>query len=169
MMRPTVTALGLMSGTSMDGIDAAILTTDGEDRVTPGATLSVPYPEAGRTWQLGDGAQMASALGCRVVNRFRDNDLRQSGQGAPLAPAYHRAIVRAFGLAEPIAVLNIGGVSNLTWIRGEATMACDCGPGNALIDDWVRDQYHLAYDEGGAIAGRGVVDFAALGRLMSNP
>jgi len=221
-------AIGLMSGTSMDGVDAAFLETDGEAHVVAGPHLGMPYPEplrsvllglpgkgrdvAGpereltdlqieavrrlcadhgidprvdvvgfhgqtilhdpakrRSWQLGDGQRMADALGLPVVNGFRQNDLDHGGQGAPFAPVYHQALVRAGSIPEPVAILNIGGVSNLTLVDGELLFACDCGPGNALIDDWVRAHCGVPYDEGGRIAASGRIDHRALERLLNSP
>ena len=191
-------ALGLMSGTSCDGVDAALLTTDGLSHVMPGPALSHPYaedfrsrlrsvlggkgpveavaeeltrihaaavgdllrragispaavgvlgfhgqtvlhePEKGRTWQIGDGRLLARLTGIDTVSDFRSADVAAGGQGAPFVPLYHQAL--AAGLPErPLAVLNLGGVANVTWIgEGGQILAFDTGPGNALIDDWVR-------------------------------
>jgi len=223
------TVVGLMSGTSMDGIDAAVLETDGDSVLLAGAYRGNAYPtslrrtllrlpaadvdigeveravtdlhaevvralctqtdlkleavdligfhgqtirhepEAGRTWQLGDGQRLADALGCTVVNQFRQNDLDHGGQGAPLAPAYHRALIRTTGLDEPVAVLNIGGVSNVTLVDGDLLYACDCGPGNALIDDWVGQRFNIPFDERGQKAAAGQVNLAALATLLESP
>ena len=188
-------AIGLMSGTSLDGIDVAMIETDGRERVIPGPALTVPYPQEfrerlrsvlggvgpvaeveeeltrlhaeavehflgehprtaidivgfhghtilhrpaeRRTWQIGDGALLARRLGLDVVADFRSADVAAGGEGAPLAPLYHAAL--AATLPKPLAVLNIGGVANVTWIGdGAELLAFDTGPGNALIDDWVR-------------------------------
>jgi anhydro-N-acetylmuramic acid kinase len=221
-------AIGLMSGTSMDAIDAAVLETDGEAHLIIGAHASTQYPldlrrtllrlpsngvdmprmerevtdlhcqavrslcvgrnidlttidvigfhgqtilhapQEGRTWQLGDGQRMADSLGRVVVNSFRQNDMNHGGQGAPFAPAYHRALVRSCKISQPIAVLNIGGVSNVTWIDGELLHACDCGPGNALIDDWVSAHCGVPYDAGGNIAAAGRINDRALTILLSS-
>jgi anhydro-N-acetylmuramic acid kinase len=221
-------AIGLMSGTSMDGIDAAVLETDGNAHLTVGPHASTRYPpelrrrllrlpaddvdvasierevtdlqseavlrlcasrnvelstidvigfhgqtikhepQEGRTWQLGDGQQMADTLGRVVVSNFRQNDMKHGGQGAPFAPAYHRAMVRSCALEEPIAVLNIGGVSNVTLLDGELLYACDCGPGNALIDDWVSARCGVPYDDGGQIAAAGTVDERGLTTLLNS-
>ena len=90
-------------------------------------------------------------------------------QGAPFAPAYHRALVRSCGIPQPIAILNIGGgVSNVTLIDGELLYACDCGPGNALIDDWVSVHCGVPYDDGGKIAAAGRINEHALTMLLSS-
>lgn len=223
------TSIGLMSGTSMDAIDVALLQTDGESVLRAGPWMSGPYPPGlreallelsidapdladyeyrvtqahidlvrefcslqqielskvdcigfhgqtikhephlGKTWQLGDGARMARELGCVVINRFRDADLRCGGQGAPFAPAYHRALTLAHRIEQPVAILNIGGVSNVTLVCGDDTYAFDCGPGNALLDDWVRARAGVPYDEDGKLAASGTVDTQALAQLMSHP
>ena len=213
-----MTALGLMSGTSCDGVDAAVIRTDGERVERPGLALSVPYdaparallrglaggrgdalaaermlterhaeaaralaaraggrgeridvigfhghtvlhrPDEGLTWQLGDGARLAELAGVDVVCDFRRRDLAAGGQGAPLAPLYHAALARRAappGPAGPVAVLNIGGVANLTWIDGERLIALDTGPGGALLDDWTLRRTGAPFDRGGALAASG--------------
>ena len=226
-------AIGLMSGTSADGIDAALIETDGEHVASTGASLTLPMPaglrerilsvmadpvraehdgladleariteaqeEAVRalliearlsvseidvvgfhgqtvihrpqrrfTRQLGDGAALARALGITVVNHFRHADVAAGGQGAPLVPLFHAAL--AEGLARPLAVLNLGGVGNVTWLGEDGAMlAFDTGPGNALIDDWVRAHGAGSFDVDGLIALAGQVDQAALDRLLDNP
>jgi anhydro-N-acetylmuramic acid kinase len=126
-------------------------------------------PHLARTWQLGDGAYMANALGCVVINRFRDADMRNGGQGAPLAPAYHRALVEADQLPCPAAILNIGGVSNITLVTQDELHALDCGPGNALLDDWVNAQAGVPFDRDGALSSGGQVDQKALEQLLDHP
>jgi anhydro-N-acetylmuramic acid kinase len=215
-------SIGLMSGTSLDGIDAALLTTDGERIFEhgPAATFAYPAdfrerlrallgrepdpswrpvieeltdrhaeavanllanaglpasavdvigfhgqtiwhrPERRRTLQIGDGERLAAATGISVVDDFRSADVAAGGQGAPLVPLYHAALAGA--LEKPLAVLNIGGVANLTWI-GPAEMdpnllAFDTGPGNALIDDWVSAKTGCAFDEAGRLAASGRAD-----------
>ncbi len=94
-------------------------------------------PTERRTWQLGDGDGLAHRLGIDVVADFRSADVAAGGEGAPLAPLFHAALAAA--LPKPLAVLNLGGVANVSWIGGaEDILAFDTGPGNALIDDWVR-------------------------------
>ncbi len=225
-------ALGLMSGTSLDGVDAALIRSDGRARVAPGPRLTVAYdeafrarlrgalgargpletlereltlrhaeavrrllseaamgpgevavlgfhghtvlhqPVAGRSRQIGDGALLAAETGIDVVSDFRARDLAAGGQGAPLAPLYHAAL--AAGLAKPLAVLNLGGVANLTWLgpgAGEsegAVRAFDTGPGNALIDDWADRHSDRPLDLDGALARAGRTDGAALGALLDD-
>ncbi len=222
------TAIGLMSGTSMDGIDLAILRSDGEDQVARGASLSIPYPESFRdrlkaglvqakamrrredrpgllhrlerdltllhavavhdllaeaglspadidvigfhgqtvlhrpdaalTVQLGDGPLLAAETGIDVVYDMRAEDMRHGGQGAPLIPVYHRALAAGLdpALPRPVVFVNIGGISNLTFIAEDGTLtAFDSGPGNMLIDQWVEAHGQGRFDEGGAIAASG--------------
>ena len=222
-------AIGLMSGTSLDGIDAALIETDGIDQVATGPSLTRSYPadfrealrailgateatdavravERGltelhaeavadlrrdhgldaieligfhghtilhrpdqrRTWQIGDGALLARMTGVPVVSDFRTADVAAGGEGAPLVPVYHRALVAA--LPKPLAILNIGGVANVTWIgEGEADLvAFDTGPGNAPIDDWMRTTAGVGWDEGGAIALGGRIDQDFVARFLDH-
>ncbi len=219
--------LGLMSGTSLDGVDAALLATDGEEVLEPGPSLTLPYPEdlrgrlrrvlggqgpvaeverdvtlfharavrqlletapdgakvelvgfhghtivhrpdQRRTWQIGDGALLARELNIPVVNDFRTADVAVGGQGAPLAPVYHRAL--ATRLARPVAVLNLGGVGNVTWIGpGDELLAFDTGPANALIDDWALRHTGRAVDHGGALAAAGRPDERAVAAFLAHP
>ncbi|MCB1537383.1 MAG: anhydro-N-acetylmuramic acid kinase [Rhodospirillales bacterium] len=226
-MAKTQRVLGLMSGTSMDGIDAALLHTDG---IAAGEVLArafTPYPETvraairavlgrppeneaaaiaqtlvtdwhinavrdfghagqidliafhgqtvfhdpanARTWQIGDGPRLAAATGLPVMYDFRSNDMRHGGQGAPLLPLYHRALVRKAELEEPAAVLNLGGVANITWIDGEAIYACDTGPASALIDDWMRRATGESMDRNGETALKGAPDRARIQKWLENP
>lgn len=225
-------ALGLMSGTSIDGMDAALVETDGYEHMRPLGFMGLPYdddfraslrrhlgnargaadadvaaferdltelhgrlanalmretgmradvigfhgqtlfhkPEARLTVQIGDGQLLADRTGVPVVNDFRSADVRAGGHGAPLVPLYHRALLAAH--EKPVMVLNIGGVSNLTWVGGngdDEILACDVGPGNALIDDWVLRHTGFPYDEDGRLAADGKVDEAAVARAMAYP
>ena len=227
-----VWALGMMSGTSLDGVDAALIETDGVTVAATGPWRTAPYPadlrawlraviegrgereaaeraltafhaemaeallaeagvrraeialvgfpghtvlhepNAGRTDQIGDGAALAQRLGIDVVNDFRSNDVAAGGQGAPLAPLFHAALARGSGLSAPLAVLNLGGVANVTWIGGPADgdlLAFDTGPGCALIDDWVLRETGAAFDRDGGLARAGTVNRAALDALMAHP
>lgn len=218
--RDAIWALGAMSGTSLDGVDAAMLRTDGHrilefgetgyraysdtERATLRAALGhwtgpelqaaaevvedahadllgrftghdlVGFhgqtthhdPAAGLTCQAGNGALLAEALGCPVVWDFRTSDVTLGGQGAPLAPFFHFALAKYLGLRDPAVFLNIGGVSNVTWLdpsyaRPEAPGAClafDTGPGNAKIDDLLMARRGQRLDEGGALTRTGLVD-----------
>ena len=219
-------ALGLMSGTSLDGIDAAMIETDGQERVIPGPSLTIPYretfrerlrsvlggvgpvaevegeltrfhadaaeqflernpatgidivgfhghtilhrPDERRTWQLGNGALLARLLGVDIVADFRSADVVAGGEGAPLAPLYHAALAAA--LSKPLAILNIGGVANVTWIgSGGQVLAFDIGPGNALIDDWVRQRTGAAADIDGAFARAGRASTTHIARFLTLP
>ncbi len=223
-------ALGLMSGTSLDGIDAALIQSDGVAVQETGAALTLPYgtelrerlrgllggegsaaeedavarqlteahaeavrqllaeagrtpssvdvvgfhghtilhrPKDGITRQIGDGAWLAGLTGIPVVNDFRSADVAAGGEGAPLVPLFHRALVADLEL--PLAVLNLGGVANVTWIGDDDDLlAFDTGPGNAPLDDWVRHHTGAAYDDGGKLAASGRVDAARLAALLDN-
>lgn len=244
-MGKVVRALGLMSGTSMDGIDVALLDTDGADVVVRGPSMTFPYaPETrarlltgmaearelmdraqrpgslaaleveitelhgaavnafrrkhgigradvalvgfhgqtvlhrspkveiatgpdgvpfdvtvpGMTVQLGDGALLSELTALYVVCDMRAADMAAGGQGAPLVPAYHRALAAQLP-QRPLAMLNIGGVANVTWIGRDGEMiAFDTGPGNALIDDWMAKRSGVALDAGGVAAAAGKVN-----------
>lgn len=228
-----------MSGTSQDGVDVALIDTDGETIAQFGPTASRPYteaertllrrataaavnltertarpaivaeaeqlindahgeaveafltanalernsiaavgfhgqtllhrPERGLTMQIGDGAALARRLGIPVVYDFRAADVAAGGQGAPLAPIYHRALVRRLALPSPVAVLNIGGVANVTYIDGDTLIACDTGPGNALLDDFLRLRTGRPLDIDGRKAAAGKVDDAMIARLLQHP
>jgi anhydro-N-acetylmuramic acid kinase len=235
----SVLAIGLMSGTSQDGVDVALLDTDGDVIAQFGATACRPYtkaertllrrataaaenlsersarpdlvaqaealvndahaeavqsfltandltadnvaavgfhgqtllhrPDRGLTVQIGDGHSLASKLGIPVVYDFRAADVAAGGQGAPLAPIFHRALVRQSGREAPIAVLNLGGVANVTFIDGDELIACDTGPGNALLDDFLRLQTGVPLDTDGRKAAAGTVDEAVVARLLAHP
>ena len=124
------------------------------------------------TVQIGDPGLLAQRIGASVVGQFRVADVEAGGQGAPLVPLYHAA--RAAQLEKPLAVLNIGGVANVTWIGGSdegesGLLAFDCGPGNALIDDFVLARTGRAYDAAGTLSLSGVVNRSILARLLSDP
>ena len=126
-------------------------------------------PERGLTVQIGDGRALAARLGIPVVYDFRAADVAAGGQGAPLAPIFHRALVRRLGRAAPVAVLNIGGVANVTYIDGEQLIGCDTGPGNALLDDFLRLRTGQPLDVDGRKAAAGAVDEAVIARLLQHP
>lgn len=122
-------------------------------------------PAEGWTWQLGDGAALARALNRAVVWGFRSADMAAGGQGAPLVPFFHHALARHIGAVEPVAFLNIGGVANVSWVdparerpEEEGTLiAFDTGPGNALVNDWMKAQAGENMDRDGAAAALGTV------------
>jgi anhydro-N-acetylmuramic acid kinase len=214
------TAVGLMSGTSLDGVDAAIIRTDGRSYVEPVEFIAIPYdedlrdklrgclgktsvndngvksaeremtkahaeavkallskanmrpsdvdvigfhgqtifhaPENGVTIQIGDGQLLAEETGIDVIDDFRSADVAAGGEGAPLAPLYHQVRVLSDKVALPAAVLNIGGVANITYIgKDRKVLAFDTGPGNALMDDWARKHTGKDYDEDGKLAWNG--------------
>ena len=129
-----------------------------------------PQPgRAGDTRQLGDGALMARLTGIDVVHDFRTADVRAGGQGAPLSASYHAALLRSLGRTQTNAVLNLGGVANLTWC-GDGGMLCafDTGPANAPVNDWVGQATGEAMDRDGLLARRGEVDEARLERLLQH-
>lgn len=125
-------------------------------------------PDAGLTVQLGDGALLAEETGIDVVYDMRANDMAHGGQGAPLIPVYHAAL--AAGLDEkPVVFVNIGGISNITFIgSGGEIAAFDSGPGNTLIDQWVEAHAGIPYDQGGMIASEGSVDADLAGRYLAH-
>lgn len=125
-------------------------------------------PDARLTVQLGDGAALARSTGVAVVDSLRQADVAAGGQGAPLVPVFHRAL--AASLREtPVAFVNIGGVANVTLVGEGAPIAFDCGPGNALLDDWALRHTGAPVDRDGAMAASGVADAGALARLMAHP
>jgi anhydro-N-acetylmuramic acid kinase len=233
-------AIGLMSGTSLDGVDVAVLDTDGERLEKVGLACTYPYsepdrlllrqasrdalaltrradrpgvlaeaetlvtlrhaeavetftreagialrdidlvgfhgqtmfhdPARGMTVQIGDGQALADRLGVPVVWDFRAADMAAGGQGAPLAPVFHRALAEAAGLAPPIVFLNLGGVANITYVGAERELiAFDTGPGNALLDDWVLERAGEPFDRDGRLAASGRADTATLGGLLAHP
>ena len=209
-------ALGLMSGTSLDGVDAALIETDGERIMEFGPSLTIPYaaderslldeatqaalkwnfdgpapnvfaraedvldrahartvralsgdadivgyhgqtvlhrPDLRRTLQLGTGLRIADDLGCPVVYDFRSADVAAGGQGAPLAPIFHKALVQHAGLSGITAILNLGGVGNVTIVDGDRLLASDTGPANGPLDSWLE-----GVDDGGSVSRSGRPD-----------
>ena len=124
---------------------------------------------AGRTRQLGDGALMARMLGVTVVHDFRSADVAAGGQGAPLSAIYHRAMLAWIGAGSDTAVLNLGGVANLTFFDGESLIAFETGPANDPINDWVKSHGAGAMDRDGGLALAGTVDEGRLAKLLGHP
>jgi anhydro-N-acetylmuramic acid kinase len=128
-------------------------------------------PERHLSIQIGDGEALAHRLGLPVVYDFRAADLAAGGEGAPIAPVYHRALVAAAGIAGSVAFLNIGGVANVTFIgeTGSDPIACDTGPGNALLDDLMLARTGRPIDRDGVAAAAGRCDPDALDQLLDHP
>jgi len=235
-----LTAIGLMSGTSMDGVDVALIESDGERIERLGPAGYRPYsreernllrtalveavgmtdrdartplmaetektitgvhaeaveafladnkidrsqiaivgfhgqtvlhkPEARLTVQIGDGAMLARKLALPVAYDFRAADTAAGGQGAPLVPVFHRALAESFTEARPLAVLNIGGVANITYLDdGSDPIAFDTGPGNAPIDDLMRARNGHTHDAEGGFAAKGKADENIVAQILSNP
>ena len=233
-----VSAIGLMSGTSLDGIDVALVETDGESIGGLGATAYRPYgtsereglrraladaaglmerqarpaalaqaerivtqahaeaveaflaahridpasialvgfhgqtvlhrPERSLTIQLGDGHALAARLRIPVVFDFRAADMAAGGQGAPLVPAFHRALARTLDRPQPVAILNIGGIANVTYLDGaDPPVACDAGPGNASLDDFMLARTGEACDRDGRRAASGRADDDLIARVLA--
>ena len=122
----------------------------------------------GSTWQVGDAAVLAELTGLPVAHDFRSADVAAGGQGAPLVPVFHAAM--AADLPKPLAVLNLGGVGNVTWMGPDGAMvAFDTGPANGPLDDWARRHTGAACDWDGALAAAGEPDAAVLARLLAHP
>jgi anhydro-N-acetylmuramic acid kinase len=234
-------SLGLMSGTSLDGVDAAFLYTDGERIHEFGPSLCIQYSpkerlilektiqsalkwnfigqrpsifedadniilkthklaveqlcetnkywsrrlsligfhgqtvlhhppqdgKRGQTLQLGDGENLAKALNFPVWYDFRSNDISNMGQGAPLAPIYHKSLALYSKLRLPTVILNIGGVSNLTLVsKNNDIIATDTGPGNGPIDNWIHQNGLGLYDPYGQYALAGKADYALVKKWL---
>ena len=224
-MKKIYTALGLMSGTSMDGVDASIIQTDCESnfeailnryyqydddlqneltdlrakinnlddlkffsketkslekkitlfhaevtkKILNESSVEVDFigfhgqtiyhkPDSKISIQLGDGRLLSQLTRKKVIYSFRQNDLKNGGQGAPLTPAFHLMLANKFNLA-PSIILNIGGIVNTTTIwKNGSFLATDIGPGMCLIDKWIRSNSKKRYDENGDIAASGKID-----------
>lgn len=234
-----LTAIGLMSGTSLDGVDVAMIETDGKRVKAFGPSGYRPYTETERrllrhalteavhlpqrdarpgilreaervvtvahaeavasftahnhikyedidivgfhgqtvlhrpaermTVQIGDAAALAKAIHIPVMHDFRAADVAAGGQGAPFVPVYHRALAQSLAREGPIVVLNIGGVSNITYIDGDVLIACDTGPGNALLDDFMYRVTSQPFDCEGRMAAQGAVDEAWIAGALQHP
>ncbi|GMM94582.1 anhydro-N-acetylmuramic acid kinase [Qipengyuania sp. MTN3-11] len=112
-------------------------------------------PSEGISVQIGDAVKLAAAISVDVVDQFRIQDVEAGGQGAPIAPIFHAALMRDGPL--PSAIVNIGGIANVTWFDGTRIVAYDAGLGNARLDDWMRDRAGLDFDEDGKHAVKGKV------------
>lgn len=218
-------AIGMMSGTSLDAVDIALIETDGNQYINPIAASSFPYlpqereivkscfgkkqasvqainiitnahikalrnfghdadiigfhgqtifhdPQNQITVQIGDAQKIANTLKTDVIADMRQNDIQNGGQGAPLLPLYHRARSISCKLPLPAAIINIGGVSNITWVGGKndnQILAFDCGPGNALLDDFILSRTNKPFDKDGAIAATGAPDQSMINTWLNAP
>lgn len=122
----------------------------------------------GHTRQLGDGRQMAGIVGTDVVYNFRSADMAAGGQGAPLSAIYHQAMLRKIGAGPETAILNLGGVANITWCDGDEIVAFDTGPANGPINDWIMRHDKGDMDIDGQIARSGRVDETGLEKLLEH-
>ena len=216
--------IGFMSGTSLDGVDASLVRTDGIDEFEPIENIHIHYPvdfrskmrelvfsmgafldlekqltefhieatqqllqkakltakdikalgfhgqtlfhkpEDGLTLQVGNPHWLAQKTGIDVVHDFRRRDVALGGQGAPLVPIFHELLVHKQNL--PVAVVNIGGVANITYIDGDNLIAFDTGPGSALIDDAMTEYFAKPYDYNGEIAATGNVDKMVVNKVL---
>ncbi|MBB4095602.1 anhydro-N-acetylmuramic acid kinase [Brucella pecoris] len=138
-----------------------------------GQTVLHRAPQAGKlgdTRQLGDGGLMSELLGTRVAYDFRTADIRAGGQGAPLAAVYHAALLRSADASGSTAILNLGGVGNITWWDGgDVLVAFDTGPANAPINDFMKKHGLGEMDRDGALAAKGKVDEMRLAELLKHP
>ena len=138
-----------------------------------GQTVLHRAPQPGRrgdTRQLGDGELMHAILGAKVAYDFRSADVRAGGQGAPLAAAYHAALLREADASGDTAVLNLGGVGNITWWDGmDNVVAFDTGPANAPLNDFIKAKGLGEMDRDGALGAAGTVDEVRLTRLLQHP
>ncbi len=120
------------------------------------------------TWQVGDPHTLAELTGIKVVADFRRRDVAAGGQGAPLVPVFHDSVFRSD--AEDRAIVNIGGIANITLLRrGAPPVGFDCGPGNRLLDAWITATRQLDYDHDGDWAASGQIDPELLKTLMMDP
>ncbi len=159
-------ALGFMA---VNGVKSSALDLVGVHGQT--VLHEAPTPDLpGRTVQLIDAASLAEGLGVPTAFDFRSADVAAGGQGAPLAPVYHAALVRKAGMEGPVAVLNLGGVGNITLIRADGELeAFDTGPANGMVDLLVQSRMKKRMDEGGRLAAAGAVDQAVLDAYLAHP
>jgi anhydro-N-acetylmuramic acid kinase len=126
-------------------------------------------PDKKLTVQIGDALALAKAIHIPVMYDFRAADVDAGGQGAPFVPVYHRALAQSLEWEGPTVVVNIGGVANITYIDGDTLIACDTGPGNALLDDHMFRRMNQRFDTEGRTAALGKVDAAWISRALQMP
>jgi anhydro-N-acetylmuramic acid kinase len=124
----------------------------------------------GQTLQILDGQKLADLTQIATIYDFRTHDMECGGQGAPLAPIYHAALLQFANLVAPCAILNLGGVANITYWNGEENLAAfDCGPANGPINEWIEINGKGKYDKDGIIASQGKVDENLINQITSAP
>jgi len=118
--------------------------------------------------QLGNPKQLAKKLNKNIVFDFRSKDIELGGQGAPLAPIYHQFIIESLNLELPSCILNIGGVANLTFWDGKTLIGFDTGPGNALMDNYIKKISNKYFDKNGTIASKGIPNKEIINNFLNN-
>lgn len=234
-MDKNINALGLMSGTSMDGIDASIIISDGEKNIDIIGNLYLKYdselknsllklsqkinslhdlkenlnqyeklereitikhskivleiskkfniqpniigfhgqtilhkPEKGYSIQMGNAELLSQLVGTDVVYQFRKNDIKNGGEGAPLTPIYHHHLQKKLNLKIPTLFLNLGGIANYTFCNGDYFCAKDVGPGNCMMDMYIKKTKNLEFDKNGYLASLGKVDKVLINNILDH-
>ena len=234
-MDKIINALGLMSGTSMDGIDASIIRSDGEENIDIVGNLYFKYdlelknsihefcskihskkdieknierykelereitlkhsevsskilknynlevdivgfhgqtiihdPKENYSIQMGNGKLLSQLLKKNIVYQFRQNDISNGGDGAPLAPIYHHFLKKKLNVKQPVLFLNIGGIANYTFSDNERLIAKDAGPGNCLMDMYVKKKLKKNFDNDGKLASLGKVDKVLINNILDH-
>ena len=234
-MDKNINALGLMSGTSMDGIDASIIISDGEKNIDIIGNLYLKYdselknslsnfckkinslqdleynqteynklerkitikhseiaskickkfsfnpniigfhgqtilhkPEEKYSIQMGNANLLSQLLKKNIIYQFRKNDIKNGGQGAPLTPIYHHYLKKKLNISKPIIFLNIGGIANLTFSKSDTFLAYDVGPGNCLMDNYIKKTKKIDYDNNGEIASLGKIDNSLINSILDH-
>ena len=234
-MDKTINALGLMSGTSMDGIDASIMISDGERHIDIKGNLYLKYdselknalhdfckkinslqdiknnqieynrlerkitikhseiaskickkfsfnpniigfhgqtilhkPDKKYSIQMGNPNLMSQLLKKNIICQFRKNDIENGGEGAPLTPIYHHYLKKKLNIRKPIIFLNIGGIANLTFSKSDIFLASDVGPGNCLMDNYLKKTKKIDYDNNGDIASSGKIDNSLINSILDH-
>ena len=234
-MDKTINALGLMSGTSMDGVDASIIKSDGENNIEIIGDLYQKYdpelkkslinfskkinsledlkanekeyknleriitlkhseisenickkysakikivgfhgqtilhrPKQNYSIQMGNAKLLSQLLKKDIISQFRKNDLENGGEGAPLTPIYHHLLKSKLNFKKPVIFLNLGGIANYTFSKGNKFYAKDVGPGNCLMDSYIKQTKNLDYDDEGKIANSGQVDNVLINNIFEH-
>ena len=127
-------------------------------------------PQKRYSIQIGDSKLLSRTTNTTVISNFRENDILNGGQGAPLTPIYHQLVLTKIRSKPPSVMINIGGISNITYINeNNKVVGFDTGPGNYLIDEWVRNKAKKEFDRDGLIAKSGQADGRILKKFLSDP